>query len=250
MYLRAVHAEHDLPTLRAFVRANPLGLLTTAIDAPGVAFLQASHIPFLIDDPAQGDTEGLGRLRGHLARANPQAKAMIAALRENGGGRNGVLGRDVLVVFTAQAHAYVTPKFYTETKPATGKVVPTWNYAAVEVYGRAKIFFNTAEAETDQYLQKAVEDLSRFSETEIAKHEKPWEVADSPRSYVELLKKAIIGIEIEISDIGGKWKMSQESTHGDIEGVIKGYAALDTDLGREISDIVRQKAPPAKASQA
>ncbi|EJD34491.1 negative transcriptional regulator [Auricularia subglabra TFB-10046 SS5] len=248
MYLRAVHAEHDLPTLRAFVRANPLGLLTTAIDAPGVPLLQSSHIPFLIDDPAEGDTEGFGKLRGHIARANPQAKAMIAELRENGDGRNGVLERDVLVVFTSQAHAYVTPKFYTETKPATGKVVPTWDYAAVQVYGRAKVFFNTAEAETDEYLQAAVDDLSRFSETQIAKHEKPWEVADSPRNYIELLKKAIIGIEIEITDMGGKWKMSQESTHGDLEGVIKGFAALGTDVGKEISETVRQRAPPAKSS--
>ena len=124
MYLRTVYAEHDIPTLREFIRKTPLGIITTAIDVPSsdFPFLQSSHIPWVLDVPADATETDLGRLRGHMARANPQVKAMIAELTSSG---QRTLSRDVLVLFNAPAHHYVTPKFYTETKPATGKVAPT-----------------------------------------------------------------------------------------------------------------------------
>ncbi|KAI0682290.1 putative FMN-binding domain-containing protein, partial [Cerioporus squamosus] len=158
MYLRAVHAEHDIPTLREFIRANPLGIFTTAIDAPDFPFLQSSHIPWLLDVPPDAKETDLGTLRGHMARANPQVKAMIAELTSSG---SRTLSRDVLVLFNLPAHHYVTPKFYTETKPATGKTAPTWDYAAVQVYGRATVYFDAKAEETDAFLSRSLRDLSQ-----------------------------------------------------------------------------------------
>ncbi|KAB2573481.1 Uncharacterized protein DBV05_g7900, partial [Lasiodiplodia theobromae] len=221
MYLRAAHAERHIPTLRAFIRDNPLGIFTTAIDSPSFPFLQSSHIPFLLDVQDDASETELGVLRGHMARANPQAKALMEHLKSAANpsdidsGFPQKLSRDVMILFNAPAHHYVTPKFYTATKPSTGKVVPTWNYAAVQAYGRATVYFDSKAPSTEAFLAKQVAELSQLSETRIMGYEKPWKVDDAPKAYTDALKKAIIGIEIEITDLGGKWKMSQEMGVGD-----------------------------------
>jgi transcriptional regulator len=120
-------------------------------------------------------------------------------------------------------------------------VVPTWNYSAVQVYGRASIFYDTKAAATGEFLNKQIRDLSLQSERDIMGHEKPWVVDDAPTSYIELLKKAIIGVQIEISDIGGKYKMSQEMPAGDQQGVIDGFKAMGSDVGAEMARTVEQK---------
>jgi transcriptional regulator len=247
MYLRSVHAETDKPSLYRFIEENPLGLLTTALDSKIFQFLQSSHIPWVLDTPDSNDETKLGILRGHIARANPQAKSLIEAAKEARDGHTNPddsysFTRDVLVMFNGPAHHYVTPKFYTETKPASGKVVPTWNYSAVQVYGRATIFYETDADSTHTFLNTQIRDLTNHNEVEtMGNKEKPWVVEDAPESYVELLKKAILGIQIEISDIGGKWKMSQELPAGDREGVIIGFAKLNTDLGKEMSETVKSR---------
>ncbi|KAG7114479.1 hypothetical protein HYQ44_008263 [Verticillium longisporum] len=244
MYIRAVHAESSLVVLRQLVRDNPLGLLATAIQSEEHPFLQSSHIPFVIDvDDESSETE-TGRLRGHLARMNPHSKAMIEELSSHPE-KGGVLEQDVLVIFTAQHH-YVTPKFYTETKPATGKVVPTWNYAAAQVYGRARIYFDSKSDETSGFLQKQITDLTRHSETSImgyvgGEHPTDWKVTDAPDKYIELLRKSIIGIEIDIDRLEGKFKMSQEMGKGDREGVASGFGKLQSDVAQEIGCIVKQR---------
>jgi transcriptional regulator len=129
MYLRPVHTTLDLPTLHSFIRSNPLGIFTTAIKSPNYPLLQSSHIPFVLDVPEEPSSTSPGVLRGHLARANPQTKALIEAVtksregKEEGEGLNGVLEEEVMLLFNGPVHHYVTPKFYTETKPSTGKVV-------------------------------------------------------------------------------------------------------------------------------
>ena len=85
MHLRAIHAENHIPTLRSFIRANPLGLITTALESPNYPLLQTSHIPFILDVQNESDEAERGILRGHMARANPQTKAMIEQLSSNGG---------------------------------------------------------------------------------------------------------------------------------------------------------------------
>jgi transcriptional regulator len=278
MYIRPAHAELDVPTLHAFIREHALGLFTTAIPHATHPTIQTSHIPFVLDRPASpspspdadaGDASDpptkppLGVLRGHMARANPQAKAVIDHLKSRGvepassGFLSSWLGSsastsatdalpgpsslsdEVLVLFNAPEHSYITPKWYTETKPLNGKVVPTWNYAAVQVYGRARIYYEQDEA-TASFLQTQVQDLSRLQE-ELAGHEKPWEVSDAPTSYVDALKKAIIGIEIEITRCEGRFKLSQEMGDGDWKGVVQGFKALDTDKGKKLAGMVQER---------
>jgi transcriptional regulator len=208
MYIRPVHAELDVPTLHAFVQKYSLGLLTTSIQHPEHATLQTTHIPFVLDR----DIGEKGTLRGHMARANPQTKAIIAVVqgakvsakseessdadakdKHKVTNDDGIpeLADEVLILFNAPVHHYVTPKFYVETKPSTHKTVPTWNYAAVQVYGRAKIY-HLNDDQTSAFLQTQIEDLSQQHE-ERQNPEKPWKVGEAPESYVSALKKAIIG---------------------------------------------------------
>ncbi|KAF1950310.1 negative transcriptional regulator [Byssothecium circinans] len=246
MYLREVHAEKHIPTLYQFIKENPLGLLITALDSKHFQFLQSSHIPWVLDTPDNDKTK-LGTLRGHIARANPQAKSFIETAKaapesENNADSSHPLPRDVLVTFNGPAHHYVTPKFYAETKPASGKVVPTWNYSAVQVYGRATIFYDPKAESTHTFLNKQIRDLTNHNEVDIMGHkEKPWVVEDAPEAYIEILKKAILGVQIEISDIGGKWKMSQEMPAGDQESVANGFANMNTELGKEMSETVKAR---------
>ncbi|KAL4958796.1 uncharacterized protein BDV14DRAFT_194291 [Aspergillus stella-maris] len=231
MHLRAVHAEAQIAVLQQLIRDNPLGILTTAIKSSEHPLIQSSHIPFILDVPETTDGSlSNGVLRGHMAKQNPQAKALMEALvsQHEQGNANLELSDEVLILFNGPHHHYVTPKFYTETKSATGKVVPTWNYAAAQAYGKIR--------STNQ-----IEELSHQSETKIMGYSSPWKVSDAPVSYVDLLKKNIIGIEITIDRLQGKFKMSQEMGQGDREGVIKGFENLGTDTGTGIAETVKQR---------
>lgn len=245
MYLRAAHADFDTVELLDFVRANPFGLIITALQSPNFPVIQCTHIPWVLDTDDENIETEFGRLRGHMAKQNPHSKALIEAVRQLSQ-TNGYLEQEVSVIFNGPAHSYVTPKFYVETKPATGKVVPTWNYSAVQVYGKAKILFDTQNEDTGLYLQKQVTDLSKQSEQTMMQargeqNGRAWEVSDAPASYVELLKKNIIGIEIDIERIEGKNKMSQEMGKGDREGVVKGFESLKTENGFIIARKVEQR---------
>ena len=125
--------------------------------------------------------------------------------------------------------------------------MPTWDYSAVQAYGVATVFFDTSDDATGEYLEKQLDDLSAQSEASLGytREEggkgKPWEVNDAPGSYVEVMKKAIIGIEIELKSLAGKWKMSQELAKGDREGVVNGFEKLGTWEGDEIARTVRER---------
>lgn len=179
-----------------------------------------------------------------MARANPQTKALIEAATATGSSK---LEQEIMILFNGPVHHYVTPKFYVETKPSTGKVVPTWDYSAVQVYGLATLHFDTSLPSTGSFLTTQINDLSKQSEEEIFGFTgqdgkaKAWTVEEAPESYTNLLKKAIIGIEIEITRMAGKFKMSQELADGDRKGVIEGFEKLGTDLGREIAATVKER---------
>jgi transcriptional regulator len=105
------------------------------------------------------------------------------------------------------------PKFYTETKPETGKVVPTWNYSSVQVYGKATILFDSHNEDTGSFPQQKISDLTKHSEETIMHHTSggnlsAWEVSDAPSRFIEILNKNIIRIEINIKRLEGKFKMS------------------------------------------
>ena len=188
-----------------------------------------------------------------MARANPHSKALseaATAVLESGAPsdtRCATLTEEVMILFTSPVHHYVTPKFYVETKPSTGKVVPTWDYSAVQCYGRITVYFDSAAPETGGYLTKQISDLSKQSEEKIFGYDgqdgraRAWDVDESPESYVNLLKKAIIGVEIEVTSIQGKWKMSQELAKGDRDGVIKGFEKLGTEVGNDIARTVKER---------
>jgi transcriptional regulator len=245
MYLRAVHAELDIPSLRKFIRDNPLGILITALPSLNFPTLQCTHIPWVLDVTDEHSKTELGKLRGHMAKPNPHSKAMIEAVQAHTLS-NSSLEQEVSVLFNGPVHAYVTPKFYVETKPDTGKVVPTWNYSAVQVYGTATIFFDSHNEDTGLFLQKQLSDLTKHSEETIMHHTggemlSAWEVSDAPARFIELLQKNIIGIEIDIKRLEGKFKMSQEMGKGDREGVAKGFESLETEDGLKMARTVEER---------
>ncbi|GKT60954.1 hypothetical protein ColTof4_01071 [Colletotrichum tofieldiae] len=249
MYIRPGHAEYDLRILRRIVKENPLGIFTTVITSPSFPLLQSTHIPFVLDVEDESSENELGRLRGHLARQNPQSKAIIEDIisRQTSDKCIRTLEHDVLVLFSSPVHHYVTPKFYTETKPTTGKVVPTWNYSAVQVYGKATVYIDSKSDETSTFLGQQIHDLSEYNErvtmgfTGQGDKPGPWKVTDAPERYIDLLKKAIIGVEITIEKMEGKFKMSQEMSNGDIDGVIRGFDRLGTETGRELAKTVKER---------
>jgi transcriptional regulator len=204
MYQPPHFRETRPQVLHALIRAHPLGLVVSnGPDGP-----LANPLPFLLD------TEGAGTLRGHFSRANPQWRA-IAADPET----------PVLVVFQGP-QAYVTPSWY-ETKRETGKVVPTWNYAIVQVRGRATI------ADDAGWLREQVETLTASHEAGRAD---PWHVSDAPDDFVAAQLRGIVGIEIAIGSIEGKWKVSQNRPVADRAGVAGG---LDGEAAPDMAGLVR-----------
>jgi len=165
--------------------------------------LVANHIPFILDAGAGA----LGTLRGHVARANGQWRpAGTPASMEN-------VRRDVeaLVIFQGP-QSYITPSWY-PTKQETGKVVPTWNYAVVHAYGALR------PIEDGEWLSNQIERLTVLQEGVRAE---PWAVSDAPGDFIDAMMKAIVGIEIEITRMDGKWKVSQNRPVTDRQGVVEG----------------------------
>lgn len=249
MYIRAAHDDATIPMLRELIRDNPLGILVSSIRSESHRLIQSSHIPFVLDIKNEGDETELGVLRGHLARQNPQSKSMIEAIRSQQEAKpENVLEQEVMVLFTASAHHYVTPKFYVETKPRTGKVVPTWNYAAAQVYGKATIYFDSKSEETSSFLSRQLDDLSELAEVSLMGHDgigtrqEAWKVSDAPGPYIKLMQKNIIGIEIGIERLEGKFKMSQDKPPGDVQGVVNGFKALGSDVGTQMAELVKERA--------
>jgi transcriptional regulator len=200
------HFQETRPdVLHGLIRAYPLGMLISN----GPYGPEANAIPFLLDAAVSAN----GRLRAHMAKANPQWK-LIA---ENP-------SSPVLVVFQG-TDAYVTPSWY-ETKRETGKVVPTWNYAIVQVRGTAKVI------DDQEWLAQQIADLTISQEGPRAA---PWAVTDAPAPFIQSQIKGIIGLEIEISEIHGKWKVSQNRPVADRVGVAQG---LESETANS-SDMVR-----------
>ena len=212
MYEPPLHRNEDLAAQHDLIRAHPLGLLISH----GASGLLANAIPFLIDPAASK----FGTLRAHVARANPQWRDLETA-------------GEALVVFQGVQH-YVTPSWY-ETKRETGKVVPTWNYVVVQARGKPIVTSDAA------WLRDQIEALTRKKESDRAA---PWAVGDAPEDFIEQQMRAIVGIEIEIFDIKGKWKVSQNRTAEDRAGVIAGLQAEgDAEATRDRRAILDRQRP-------
>src|SRR5574343_1462287 len=176
MYLPKHFAEDDVAEMHALMRANPL----TTLVSHGPDGLNANHIPLLLTDAAP-----YGKLQGHVARANPLWKP-------------GQTEGDVLVVFQGD-ESYISPSGYA-TKAEHGKVVPTWNYVAVHAYGEMRVIDD---------LAWVLDQVSALTRTHEAMLPQPWAVSAAPADYIEKMLGAIVGIEITITRLLGKWKVSQ-----------------------------------------
>jgi transcriptional regulator len=209
MYEPPHHRKESLEAQHALIRAQPLGLLISY----GATGIEANSIPFLIDASASK----LGTLRAHMARANPQWRSLQQA-------------EEALVVFQGPDR-YITPSWYA-TKRETGKVVPTWNYVMVQARGRPRVI------EDPEWLRGQIEELTRTHEGNRAA---PWQVSDAPADFIAMQVRAIVGVEIEIQRIAGKWKASQNRPAADREGVIEGLAAEGEPMALDMAEIVRSE---------
>ncbi|AXF00930.1 FMN-binding negative transcriptional regulator [Paraburkholderia hospita] len=186
MYIPAHFAETRKEVLHSRIVQHPFGTLITH----GSSGLDANHIPFEL---AAEDGE-LGVLRAHVARANPVWQEVAN-------------GDEVLVVFHA-GDAYISPNWY-PSKHELHKQVPTWNYMVVHAHGRITIL------DDERYVRGVV---GRLTRTHEASEPKPWKMGDAPKDYVDAMVKAIVGVQIEVTRLVGKSKLSQNKEARDIQG--------------------------------
>ena len=209
MYLPSYFEETRVEVLHQLMRERPLATLVTL----GAAGLTANHLPFELDSEPLPN----GTLRCHVARANPVW-------------RDYSLGTEALVIFHGP-QVYISPSWY-ETKKQSGEVVPTYNYAVVHAYGALRIIQERA------WLRGLVTRLTeRFESASAA----PWQVSDAPEDYIDKQLGAIVGIEITITRLAGKWKVSQNRPALDRAGVV---AALSETAGADslaIAQMIKER---------
>jgi transcriptional regulator len=193
MYIPSHFEESRLDVLHALIRERPLATLVSMSPAG----LDANHMPLLLSpEPAP-----LGTLRGHVARANPLCRDLVP-------------DAEVLAIFHGP-QAYITPTWY-PSKAETGKVVPTWNYAVVHAHGKLRCVDDAI------WLRAHLERLTAHNE---AAHAEPWQVADAPSDFIHQLIGAVVGVEIVVTRLAGKWKVSQNQPDANQAGVISGLRA-------------------------
>jgi transcriptional regulator len=197
MYTPSAFRHDSLPELHEHILATRLAILVSQ----GPDGFEASHVPLLLE-PDAGE---FGTLHGHLARANPQWRALAAG--------------EVMVIFPG-VDAYISPGFYA-AKAEHGKVVPTWNYEAVHAHGQADVF-------TD--AQRLLQIVSGLTDRHEARQPQPWSVNDAPADYIDGMLKAVVGFSIPIARLLGKRKLGQNRSAADIQGVKTGLSA-STDPG-------------------
>jgi len=193
MYIPKQFEETDVEVLHELIRIKPLATLVT-LNAGGI---EANHIPLILS----AETKPYGTLSGHVARSNPLWQDHPA-------------DTDVLVIFHG-AESYITPSWYA-SKAESGKVVPTWNYVSVQARGRLRVIH-----EPDWMLSQ-LQSLTAHNE---AGFEHPWAVADAPHEFTRKLLDVIVGIEIEITELKGKWKVSQNRSDQDRASVVGGLTS-------------------------
>jgi transcriptional regulator len=198
MYVPKAFREDDVARLHAFLRAWSFALLVT--DSDGVP--SATHLPLVLD--AAGTAPG--RLIGHVARANPHWQAFDGT-------------RQALAVFHGP-HAYVSPTWY-----ATGPAVPTWNYAAVHVYGRPRLL------EDPEATRDAVARL-------VQEHDPAWRIADQPAEFIAGMLRGIVAFEMPIERLEGKLKLSQNRPAADRPGILHALRA-GGEMERAVADLMQ-----------
>ena len=206
MYLPRMFREERIEVLHAMM----LEIGAAAVVGQGPEGPIASHVPIEIDpEPAPW-----GTIRCHFALPNPHAQSIAD-------------GQELLLIFQGP-QGYVTPSWY-PTKRETGKVVPTWNYVAIHAYGTATTFEDVAA------LRAHLGALTNRFEAGAAV---PWKISDAPPDYIDGMCRAIVGIEIRLTRIEGKWKVSQNRTRHDRLGVINGLRAQGGEASLKMAELV------------
>jgi transcriptional regulator len=206
MYVPKHFEETDVAVLHGLIQSRPFGAWVVWANGE----LIANHLPFLID-ASRGHR---GTLVGHVARSNPVWRSIAEAT-------------PAIVIFQGP-QKYITPSWY-PSKQATGAVVPTWNYAVVHAHGCPRVI------DDREWLRAHVTALS--DRHEHARPE-PWQVTDAPADYIDRLLGAIVGIEIPLDALQGKWKLSQNRSHADLIGTAEGLRGEDDPDAEELSNLM------------
>lgn len=215
MYIPAHFNESRPEQLHELIAQHPLGILI----AHGKSGLSANHLPFMLH-PKEGEQ---GVLHCHVARNNPVWQDI-----DN--------GDEVMVIFRA-GDAYISPQWF-PSKHETHKQVPSWNYIVAHAYGRVTI------RDEERYVRGAVARLTRIHE---ASQPVPWKMTDGPKDYIDAMLKAIVGIEIEITRLIGKTKLSQNKEARDVEAA---SAALISQGDHCIGNAMQAVAADKRAQEA
>jgi len=210
MYVPKQFEQPSVEVMHALMQAHPLATLVTWSDGA----LNANHLPLHLS--AEQGT--LGTLRGHVARANPLWKELATQ-------------PEVLAIFQGP-DAYITPNWY-PSKQEHGKAVPTWNYTAVHAYGSARAI------EDAGWLRTQLDALTAQHESAFAEQ---WKIVDAPDDYIEKLLGAIVGIEITITRLHGKWKVSQNQSAANQAGVVRGLSQITQPNAAAMAGLVGQAA--------
>jgi transcriptional regulator len=208
MYIPRANQEDRIPVLHKLIEDQPFASLITV----GSSGLFASHIPMVLEQNG-----AKGRLQGHISRANTQWQDYTPSV-------------EALAIFSGPQH-YITPSWYPE-KQETGKVVPTWNYVVVHAYGYLKVI------EDGEWLMAHLKKLTHAHEAGFAV---PWQVEDAPADYIASMAKGIVGLEIAIERLEGKWKVSQNRSERDRGGVARGLAELNTTESLAMAALVEER---------
>ena len=209
MYNPPHFREERTEVLHQLIREHALAALVTL----GPEGLIANHVPLILDP----DAGPLGTLRGHLSRMNSQWRDSLSDV-------------PALAIFQGPS-AYITPSWY-PTKDATGKVVPTYNYVVVHAHGPLQTY------DDPQLLERNVRALTEQHEAAFARQ---WSVDDAPADFIQAQLKAIVGIEIPISRLEGKWKVSQNRVPEDRQGVVDGLRESGDPASLAMADRVSSK---------
>jgi transcriptional regulator len=205
MYLPAHFEQPDKETIHRLIRGAPLATLVTQ----AAGSIEANHVPMLLD--LRGDAT---ILRFHVARANPVWRETDPAA-------------EVLAIFQGP-DTYISPSWYA-TKAEHGKVVPTWNYAVVHAYGRLTAF------DDPHWLREFLPTLTAVHE---ARFETPWQVGDAPPDFVDKMMGAIVGMEITVTRVLAKWKVSQNQPAGNKATLLTALEGTDQPGARAMAQLL------------
>lgn len=211
MYIPKANEEKRIPVMHELISSYPFGCLVTL----GAAGLFASHIPMVLEH----DGSMLGTLNAHISRANQQWRDFTPSI-------------DALAIFAGNHH-YISPSWYPGTKEH-GKEVPTWNYVVVHAYGPLKAI------EDPHWL---LAHLEKLTETHEAGFATPWKVSNAPAEFIREQLNGIVGLEMPIRRLEGKWKVSQNKSERDRKAVSEELSKLNTPASISMRKLIERSKP-------